>query len=102
MLAASLRGTWRQLLMRRPTVSRPGRGDEILIQRRVSSIIREGGRETQDVLISRRAKACNSWDDAILALLNQKVVSPREAYMKAIDKTRFRPSSRTMTRRATR
>ncbi|MCE0521310.1 MAG: PilT/PilU family type 4a pilus ATPase [Methylacidiphilales bacterium] len=93
MLAASLRGIVAQLLMKKADGSGRVAVNEILISNSaVSSIIREGAVEKlTDVLISGRSEGMQFMDDAILALVNQKVVSPREAYMKAIDKTRFAP-----------
>jgi twitching motility protein PilT len=93
MLAASLRGIVAQLLMKKAD----GRGrvavNEILISNNaVSSIIREGAVEKlTDVLISGKAEGMQFMDDAIMSLVSQNVVTPREAYMKAIDKNRFAP-----------
>ena len=44
----------------------------------------------QDVIISGRAQGMKFMDDAIFALLEQGIVSPYEAFMKAIDKNRFK------------
>ena len=38
-----------------------------------------------------RAQGMQFMDDAIWALLEKEIVSPHEAFMKAIDKSRFRP-----------
>ena len=67
--------------------------NEILISNNaVSSIIREGAVEKlTDVLISGKGEGMQFMDDAINALLQQDVVTPKEAYMKAIDKARFAP-----------
>ena len=45
----------------------------------------------QDVIISGRAQGMQFMDDAIWALLEEGIVSPHEAFMKAIDKNRFKP-----------
>src|SRR5437762_261924 len=93
MLANSLRGVVAQLLLKRS--DRPGRiaVNEILIANAaVAAIIREGAtHKLQDVIVSGRAQGMQFMDDAIWALLQQGIVSPYEAFMKAIDKSRFKP-----------
>ena len=92
MLANSLRGVVAQLLLKRS--DRPGRiaVNEILIANAaVGAIIREGAtQKLQDVIISGRAQGMQFMDDAIWALLEKGIVSPYEAFMKAIDKNRFK------------
>ena len=93
MLANSLRGVVAQLLLKR--ADRPGRiaVNEILIANpAVAAIIREGAtQKLQDVIVSGRAQGMQFMDDAIWALLERGIVSPHEAFMKAIDKSRFKP-----------
>src|SRR5215469_794533 len=93
MLANSLRGVIAQLLLKRS--DRPGRiaVNEILIANAaVAAIIREGAtQKLQDVIVSGRAQGMQFMDDAIWALLEKGIVSPYEAFMKAIDKGRFKP-----------
>jgi twitching motility protein PilT len=93
MLANSLRGVVAQLLLKRS--DRPGRiaVNEILVANAaVAAIIREGAtQKLQDVIISGRAQGMQFMDDAIWALLEEGIVSPHEAFMKAIDKNRFKP-----------
>ena len=93
MLANSLRGVIAQLLLKR--ADRPGRiaVNEVLIANAaVGAIIREGAtHKLQDVIVSGRAQGMQFMDDAIWALLQQGIVSPYEAFMKAIDKSRFKP-----------
>jgi twitching motility protein PilT len=93
MLANSLRGVVAQLLLKRS--DRPGRiaVNEILISNAaVAAIIREGAtQKLQDVIVSGKAQGMQFMDDAILALLEKSIVSPHEAFMKAIDKNRFKP-----------
>lgn len=92
MLAASLRGVVAQLLMKRS--DKPGRTavNEILFSNTaVSAIIREGAtQKLYDVIIGGKAQGMQFMDDAIWEKLQQGFVSPEEAYMKAIDKTRFK------------
>ena len=93
MLANSLRGVLAQLLLKRS--DRPGRiaVNEILIANAaVAAIIREGAtQKLTDVIVSGRAQGMQFMDDAIWALLEKGIVSPHEAFMKAIDKARFKP-----------
>src|SRR2546422_1763217 len=93
MLANSLRGVLAQLLLKRS--DRPGRiaVNEILIANAaVAAIIREGAtQKLQDVIISGKAQGMQFMDGAIWELLEKGIVSPHEAFMKAIDKNRFKP-----------
>ncbi len=92
MLAASLRGVVAQLLCKR--VDKPGRTavHEIMFATpAVSAIIREG--QTQklyDVITGGKADGMQFMDEAIWTRLREGMISPEEAYMKAIDKTRFK------------
>src|SRR5262249_29862882 len=92
MLANSLRGVVAQLLLKRS--DRPGRiaVNEILIANAaVAAIIREGAtHKLQDVIVSGRAQGMQFMDDAIWALLAKGIVSAHEAFMKAIEKNRFK------------
>ena len=92
MLAASLRGVVAQLLLKR--CDKPGRlaVNEILVSNSaVSAIIREGAtQKLQDVIIGGKGQGMQFMDDAIWDVMLKGWVSPHEAYMKAIDKNRFR------------
>jgi twitching motility protein PilT len=92
MLANSLRGVVAQLLLKKADGSGRIPVNEILIANAaVAAIIREGAtQKLQDVIISGRAQGMQFMDDAIWSLLQQGVVSPHEAFMKAIDKNRFK------------
>lgn len=92
MLAASLRGVVAQLLCKRE--DKPGRTavHEIMFATpAVSAIIREG--QTQklyDVITGGKSDGMQFMDEAIWSRLREGMISPEEAYMKAIDKTRFK------------
>ncbi len=92
MLANSLRGVLAQLLLKRAD----GKGrlavNEILISNNaVSSIIREGAtQKLQDVIVSGKGQGMQFMDDAIWGNLQKGIVSPHEAFMKAIDKNLFK------------
>ena len=92
MLAGSLRGVVAQLLMKR--CDKPGRVavNEILFATpAVSAIIREGAtQKLADVITGGKGLGMQFMDDAIWQKLQQGLVSPEEAYMKAIDKARFK------------
>jgi twitching motility protein PilT len=92
MLANSLRGVLAQLLLKKADGSGRVAVNEILIANAaVSAIIREGAtQKLQDVIVSGKAQGMQFMDDAIWALLQQGIVSPHEAFMKAIDKNRFK------------
>ena len=92
MLSASLRGVLAQLLMKRAS----GKGriavNEILIATpAVSAIIREGAtQKLTDVITGGAALGMQFMDQAIWKQLQDGHVTPFEAYMKSIDKNRFK------------
>ena len=92
MLANSLRGVLAQLLLKRADGTGRNAVNEILISSSaVSSIIREGAtQKLQDVIVSGKGQGMQFMDDAIWTLLQQGIVSPHEAFMKAIDKNLFK------------
>jgi twitching motility protein PilT len=93
MLAASLRGVVAQLLMKKQDGSGRVAVNEILVcNSAVSAIVREGAtQKLQDVITGGRAEGMQFMDDAIWEKLVDGTVAPHEAFMKAIDKNRFRP-----------
>jgi twitching motility protein PilT len=92
MLANSLRGVLAQLLLKKADGSGRVAVNEILIANAaVSAIIREGAtQKLQDVIVSGKGQGMQFMDDAIWALLQRGMVTPHEAFMKAIDKNRFK------------
>ena len=92
MLANSLRGVLAQLLLKKADGSGRLAVNEILIASpAVSAIIREGAtQKLQDVIVAGKGQGMQFMDDAINALLQAGAVSPHEAFMKAIDKNRFK------------
>lgn len=93
MLAASLRGVVAQLLLKRQDGGGRIAVNEILVvNSAVAAIIREGAtQKLQDAIVGGKAQGMQFMDDAIWAQLQQGHVSPHEAFMKAIDKNRFKP-----------
>jgi twitching motility protein PilT len=92
MLANSLRGVLAQLLLKKADGSGRLAVNEILIaSSAVSAIIREGAtQKLQDVIVAGKGQGMQFIDDAIFALLQSGAVSAHEAFMKAIDKSRFK------------
>jgi twitching motility protein PilT len=92
MLANSLRGVLAQLLLKKADGSGRVAVNEILVANAaVSAIIREGAtQKLQDVIVSGKGQGMQFMDDAIWALLQPGTVAPHEAFMKAIDKNRFK------------
>ncbi len=92
MLAASLRGVVAQLLCKR--IDRPGRTavHEIMFATpAVAAIIREGAtQKLYDVITGGKSDGMQFMDESIWQKLRDGMISPEEAYMKAIDKTRFK------------
>ncbi len=92
MLANSLRGVVAQLLLKRcDTGGRLAVNEILVVNTAAASIIREGStQKLQDVLVGGKSEGMQFMDDAIWKVMQQGMVSPVEAYMKAIDKNRFR------------
>ncbi len=94
MLAASLRGVIAQLLLKKTPEVGGGRiavNEILVVNSAVSAIIREGAtQKLQDVIVAGKGQGMQFMDDAIWKEMQQGVVSPHEAYMKAIDKGRFK------------
>jgi twitching motility protein PilT len=93
MLAASLRGVIAQLLMKKQDgTGRVAVNEILVVNNAVSAIVREGAtQKLQDVIVAGKSQGMQFMDDAIWEQLLAGVVSPHEAYMKAIDKARFQP-----------
>ncbi len=94
MLSNSLRGVVAQLLMKKTEESGGGRmavNEILVVNSAAAAIIREGAtQKMQDVIIGGKGEGMQFMDDAIWSAMQQGKVSPMEAYMKAIDKNRFR------------
>ena len=92
MLAASLKGIVAQLLCKR--VDKPGRvavNEIMFTNSAVAAIIREGAtQKLYDVITQGKAEGMQFMDEAIWEKLQAGMIAPEEAYMKAIDKTRFK------------
>ena len=94
MLASSLRGVVAQLLLKKTAEAGGGRiavNEILVVNNAASAIIREGAtQKLQDVIVGGKGQGMQFMDDAIWTVMQQGIVSPHEAYKKAIDKNRFR------------
>ncbi len=92
MLAASLKGVVAQLLMKKADGKGRAAVNEIMISTpAVGAIIREGAtQKLYDVIIGGKALGMQFMDDSIWQKLRDGYITPMEAYMKAIDKGRFK------------
>jgi twitching motility protein PilT len=92
MLAASLRGVVAQLLCRRcDKVGRTAVHEIMFGNPAVAAIIREGAtQKLSDVITSGKAEGMQFMDESIWEKLREGIISPEEAYMKSIDKNRFK------------
>ncbi|HRQ88442.1 MAG TPA: type IV pilus twitching motility protein PilT, partial [Bacteroidia bacterium] len=92
MLAGSLRGVVAQLLLKRDDQEGRVAVNEILVSTpAVSSVIREGStQKLYDIITGGKEYGMQFMDDAIWQKMLAGQVAPLEAYMKAIDKSRFR------------
>ncbi len=91
MLSASLRGVVAQLLMRKESGGRVAVNEVLVATPAVGAVIREGAtQKLYDIISGGREAGMQFMDDAIWAKMVDGTVSAVEAYMKAIDKTRFR------------
>jgi twitching motility protein PilT len=92
MLANSLRGVVAQLLLKKADgAGRLAVNEILIVNNAAGAIIREGAtQKLQDVLVGGKGEGMQFMDDAIWHVMQQGIVTPREAYMKAIDKNRFR------------
>ncbi len=92
MLAASLKGVVAQLLMKKADGKGRVAVNEIMVSTpAVGAIIREGAtQKLYDVIIGGKAQGMQFMDDSIWQKLRDGYATPMEAYMKAIDKGRFK------------
>jgi len=91
MLSSSLRGVVAQLLLKKADGSgRLAVNEVLVVNGAASAIIREGAtQKLQDVIVGGKGQGMQFMDDAIWHVMQQGIVTPHEAYMKAIDKNRF-------------
>jgi len=88
MLSASLKSVIAQTLCRKIGGGRIAAREILLVNPAVSNLIREGKTfQIPSVIQTSRRLGMVTLNDALLELVNAKLVEPREAYVKAHDKT---------------
>ena len=91
MLAGSLRGVVAQLLLKTEDGGRTAVNEILVSTPAVSSVIREGATQKLfDIITGGKEYGMQFMDDSIWSKMLEGRVSALEAYMKAIDKSRFK------------
>jgi twitching motility protein PilT len=90
MLAESLKGVIAQVLCRKIQGGRAAAKEVLITVPAISNLIREGKTfQIPSIMQTNRKAGMIMLNDALLELVEQKVVEPKEAYMKSTDKTAF-------------
>jgi twitching motility protein PilT len=90
MLAESLKGVIAQVLCRRIGGGRAAAKEILLTIPAVSNLIREGKTfQIPSIMQTNRKTGMVTLNDALLDLVEQKVVEPKEAYLRAVEKAAF-------------
>ncbi len=90
MLAESLKGVIAQVLCRKVGGGRVAAKEILLSIPAVSNLIREGKTfQIPSIMQTNRKGGMVTLNDALMELVEQKLVEPREAYMKAAEKSAF-------------
>ena len=90
MLAESLKGVVAQVLCRKIGGGRVAAKEVLLTIPAISNLIREGKTfQIPSIMQTNRKTGMIMLNDALLELVEQKVVEPREAYLKAVEKASF-------------
>jgi twitching motility protein PilT len=90
MLAESLKGVVAQVLCRKVGGGRVAAKEVLLTIPAISNLIREGKTfQIPSIMQTNRKTGMVMLNDALLELVEQKVVEPREAYLKAAEKASF-------------
>ena len=90
MLSESLRGVIAQTLCRKIGGGRVAALEVLIVTPAVSNLIREGKTfQIPSIMQVGKAHGMVSLNDALMDLVNRKLVAPEEAYSKAVDKSGF-------------
>jgi twitching motility protein PilT len=90
MLSESLKGVVAQVLCPKIGGGRVAAHEILLGSHAVASMIREGKTfQLPSVMQTSKGQGMVTMNDSLLALVQKKIVDPKQAYMKAIDKTAF-------------
>lgn len=91
MLADSLRGVVSQLLCQKRDGGRIAVHEILLKHSALPNCIRKGSlANIRNIIEQNREQGMVAMDTSLQKLLDEEVITPNEAYMKAIDKTRFK------------
>ena len=94
MLAESLKGVISQTLCKKIGGGRVAAREMLLSTPAVTNLIREGKTfQIPSVMQTSKRLGMVTLNDALLELVDGKLIEPKEAYMKAVDKTMFSPPS---------
>ena len=87
MIGESLRGVISQTLCRKVGGGRVAAREILLTSQAVSNLIREGKTfQLPSIIQTSKKQGMNTLNDALLELLDQGLIEPQEAYLKAVDK----------------
>jgi twitching motility protein PilT len=90
MLSESLKGVIAQTLCRKIGGGRAAALEVLIVTQAVSNLIREGKTfQLPSIMQVNKAAGMVSLNDALIELVNKKLVEPAEAYAKAVDKAGF-------------
>jgi twitching motility protein PilT len=93
MLAESLKGVIAQVLLRKIGGGRVAAKEVLLSIPAVSNLIREGKTfQIPSIMQTNRKTGMVTLNDALLELVEQKQVEPKEAYLRAVEKSAFAAS----------
>ncbi len=90
MLSESLRGVISQTLLRKIGGGRVAAREILLTTPAISNLIREGKTyQIPSIIQTNRKLGMTTLNDHLLELIDRKIVEPKEAYMKAVEKTQL-------------
>ena len=88
MLSESLKGVIAQVLCKKIGGGRVAAQEVLLATQAVSALIRDGKTfQLANVMQTSKAQGMITMNDALFALVQRNLVEPKEAYLKAVDKT---------------
>ena len=95
MLSESLKGVIAQVLLKKNGGGRVPAREVLLTNDAVSNLIREGKTyQLPSIIQTQKKLGMHTLNDSLIALVEQKIVEPDEAYMKSVDKTGMEASLR--------
>ncbi|HYV98835.1 MAG TPA: PilT/PilU family type 4a pilus ATPase [Gemmatimonadaceae bacterium] len=90
MLSESLKGVISQVLCKKVGGGRVAAREILLVNSAISNLIREGKTfQIQSIMQTSKRLGMQTMNDELMSLVERKIVEPKEAYMKSVDKTSF-------------